>query len=317
MKLLRLLVVVALALILTSPSLSVHANENQNLPHLETDTTVFDAFSDVSENPTLTKDTDIDALLKAAPELSTHDASTQNDPYEPNDTIDTAASIPYGSTIRANISREDDIDWYRVHLTAGTDVAFLLKDIPSGTDYDLYVFDPSLNYAVSENPGNQDEKLYLSVQTTGTWYVAVVPYEGFNPDEDYSLYVGNAWRNGSYSTPTSMTFNYNATNVGRMLPHQTLDLSNQPTIPDTALVTSITFYTASSSGNWGNQVKHIYSYQTGRWYETFVGLNYVLDLPNNLVLKQQWPITTSVERLFTSTASYRPGINFAYRYLID
>ncbi|SDZ61334.1 pre-peptidase C-terminal domain-containing protein [Evansella caseinilytica] len=322
MKFLKISVFIALTLIFTGTGLTtVFANEA--LPDVSSDSnleffTYEDSpFTEVSADPALTKDTDIKALLKAVPEMKASDVSIQNDPYEPNDTIDTAASIPYGQTIYANIGRADDIDWYKVNLTAGTDVAFLLKNIPAGTDYDLYVFDPNLNYAVSENSGNLDEKLYISIQTSGTWYVAVVPYSGYNPDQNYSLFVGNAWRTGSYSAPTSMTFNYNSSNVGTILPYQTLDLRQVSAIPDTARVTSISFYTYSSFGNWGNQIKYIYSYQTGNWYETFVGLNYVLDLPSNLFVKQQWPITTSIQTLFTPTASYSPGINFSYQYLIE
>lgn len=56
-------------------------------------------------------------------------------------------------------------------------------------------------------------------------------------------------------------------------------------------------------------------------YQTFTGLNVVLNLPqdaNNLLfLKQQWPITSSIETLFTTTATWSPRITFNYKYLVE
>lgn len=291
-------------------------------------------FSEVSNNAILSKNVDIEniknGLLKLEDTKANFNRNTlQSNPdqYEPNDTMDSAAQIPYNQTIYANIDNENDFDWYKVHLTAGTDVAFLLKNIPSGTDYDLYIFDPNLNYAVSQNAGSQDERLYINIQTSGTWYVVVVPYSGYNPNQNYSLFVGNAWKNNNLQlTPSDMTFHYNSSNVGTILPYKILDLRYENTIPNSARVTGIQISTNTSTGNWGNQVKYIYSPQSSTRYQTFTGLNVVLNLPqdlppqnvNNLLfLKQQWPITSSIETLFTTTATWSPRINFNYKYLVE
>lgn len=197
-------------------------------------------------------------------------------------------------------------------------MAFLLKDIPAGCDYDLYIFDPNFNYAASQNSGSADERIYIDVQTSGTWYIAVVPYSGYNNNANYKLYVGDAWKNGATGwMPTNLTFNFTSSNVGTVLPYQIFDLRNNASIPNTAVVKSIQIDSAGA-GNWGNQVKYIYGAQTGKWYETFIALNYVLNIPQKtLLVKQQWPITTRIETLFTTIAYWKPNIYFTYEYVIE
>lgn len=308
-------------------NLSEEFKENLLQPNLD-DFEDFETaeFTQVNNTIVSPKKIDIETLKSATAEFGDLNSIKTNiiqssDPYEPNDTIDTATTLAYNQKIFANIGHENDIDWYKIYLTAGNDVAFLLKDIPSGVDYDLYIFDPNFNYAVSGNPGNQDEKLYINIQTSGIWYIAINPYSGYDPNQNYSLFIGNAWRNDSFQvTPSNMTFYYNSSNVGTVLPYQILDLRNEYTIPNSARVTGIQISTNNSTGNWGNQVKYIYAPQTATWYQTFPGLNVVLNLPqepNLLFLKQQWAITSSIEILFTSTASWSPRITFNYKYLIE
>lgn len=194
--------------------------------------------------------------------------------------METGSPITYVQDTSANTGNTDDLDWYQIDLTAGTDVAFLLKNIPNGTDYDLYIFNPELNYAASENTGNTDEKLYIEVQTTGTWYIAVMPYSGYNSNDNYNLLVGDAWKHDSLSVETDMDFHYNQNNVGTVLPYQVLDMIEKPNVSDTSRVTGIQFFTVSSLGNWGNQTDMIYSPQSGERYQTTPGLNVIRDLPS-------------------------------------
>lgn len=327
MKFSRLFVMFLLTLILTSASFTAYASDDENdisSSSLDFNSSKPVKFNQVSNNAITSKDVTIDSLLKHANQDYFNKVTTPQeitDPYEPNNTIETASPITYDQNLSANIGAADDVDWYQVDLTAGTDVAFLLKNIPNGTDYDLYAFDPELNYAASENVGNTDEKLYLDIQTSGTWYIAVIPYSGYSSEDNYDLFVGDAWVHDSLTVETDMDFNYTQSNVGTVLPYQVLDLIDEPNVPDTARVTGIQFFTVSSLGNWGNQTDMIYSPQSSVWYQTNPGLNVILGLPqdNNelLFLKQQWAITSSIEVLFQPTGYYRPGVTFNYKYFIE
>ncbi len=296
---------------LTTPTLSFSKDD---VPEFKLELT------EVSDNAPLSKGVDIDEIKKGLRKTVSLRALT--DPYEPNDTSGEAAAISYDQYTYANIGSLTDEDWYSINLTASSDpdeaVAFLLKDIPAGCDYDLYVFDPNFNYAASQNSGNADEQMYIQIGTTGTWYVVVVPYSGYNDNANYKLFTGDAWQNGTTGwLPTGLTFNFTSSNVNTTLPYQVFDLSYNASIPDSAVVRYIQI-DSTGTGNWGNQVKYIYSAQTGAWYETFVGLDSVLGIPEEtLSVKQQWPITTKIQYLYTSTASWTPNIYFAYKYVIE
>ncbi|WP_146202427.1 PPC domain-containing protein [Gracilibacillus dipsosauri] len=329
MKFTRLCFMLILTFILTSTGVTVLAiedNENTSSnPSLNFKSSKTNEFSEVNNESISSKNVDIDTLIKKTNDLNpTYQSITSqilNDSYEPNNTMETSTPILFGQELNANIGDAEDVDWYQIDLTAGTDVAFLLKNIPSDADYDLYIFDPDLNYALSENIGNADEKLYLNINTTGTWYIAIMPYNSYNAEENYQLFVGDAWLQDSFSVDTGMGFNYSQNNVGTILPYQILDLIEEPGIPDSARVTGIRFYTASSLGRWGNQTDFIYSAQSGEWYQTNPGLNVILGLPpedeNPLFVKQQWAITSSIETLFQVTGYYSPGVTFDYKYLRD
>jgi hypothetical protein len=336
----KLLVFICVIVLATGSTLSVSASESKALDskQLPTPAVNFDKdavaefkleLTQVSNNAPLSKGVDIEEIKKGLQSTSSSKDGTDNvspqtltDPYEPNDDSGTAATISYNQYTYANIGTAIDQDWYKINLTVSSDpdeiVAFLLKDIPAGCDYDLYIFDPNFNYAASQNPGNADERIYIDVQTSGTWYVVVVPYSGYNDNANYKLFVGDAWQNGTTGwMPTNLTFNFTSSNVGTILPYQIFDLSYDASIPDSAVVRYIQI-DSTGTGNWGNQVKYLYSAQTDTWYETFVGLDYVLDIPEDtLYVKQQWPITTKIQYLYTPIATWTPNIYFAYKYIIE
>ena len=338
--LLKLLAVIFAIVLTTGSTLSVFANESKALdtkqlpaPTINFDKDAVSEFklelTQVSNNAKSSKGVDIEAIKKGLQSEANSKDGTNSvsaealaDPYEPNDDSGSAAPISYNQYTYANIGTASDQDWYSINLTSSSDpdeiVAFLLKDIPVGCDYDLYVFDPNFNYTVSENTGNANEKLYIDVATSGTWYVVVVPYSGYNDSVNYRVFVGDTWQNGTTGwMPTNLTFNFTSSNVGTVLPYQIFDLSNDASIPNSAKVKSIQI-DSTGTGNWGNQIKYIYGAQTSTWYETFVGLDYVLNIPEKtLSLKQQWPITTEIQYLYSTIASWTPNIYFTYEYVIE
>ncbi len=336
----KLLAVICTIVLIIGSNLSAFASENktQNVEQIPTSMLNFDTdtaakfkfeLSEVSDNVQLSKGVNIETIKKglqsavnSKDERNSVVPQALTDPYEPNNNSDSAKSISYNQYMLANIDAVGDEDWYKIYLTASSDpneiVAFLLKDIPAGCDYDLYIFDPNFNYAASQNSGNSDERIYIQVQATGTWYVVVVPYSGYDDNANYKLFVGDAWQNGTTGwRSTNMTFNFTYSNVGTILPYQIFDLSNDASIPDTAVVQYIQI-DSTGVGSWSGQHKYIYSPQTRVRYETYPGLDYVLNIPENtLSVKQQWGISTGIEHLFTPTAKWTPNIYFAYKYIIQ
>ncbi|HBQ26119.1 MAG TPA: hypothetical protein DD791_06980 [Syntrophomonas sp.] len=335
-NLLKILAVICAIVLTNSLVLPVFASESPalNEKQLATPTINFDMgkdfkseFSQVSNNAPLSKGVDIETIKKGIQSSTSSKNGTNKvspltltDPYEPNDSSGAAKTIYYNQYTYANIGTATDQDWYCINLTASSDpkdaVAFLLKDIPAGCDYDLYVFDPNFNYAVSQNTGNADEKLYIQIQTTGTWYVVVWPQSGYNDNANYRFFVGGAWLDGSTSwIPTNLIFNFTTSNVGTTLPYQYFDLRNNSSIPDSARVDYIQL-DSSGIGHWAGQIKKIYSPQSYQIYQTQAGLDYVLSIPKyTLFVKQQWQISTQISVLFSTPARWTPNILIAYKYL--
>lgn len=249
-------------------------------------------------------------------------ASTITDPYEPNNNSTQANTIQYGQTLSANLGDSADQDWYATTLTKGQVAAFLLKNIPTGCNYDLAIISPDFRVAKSQNISNANDSLYINIDMTGTWYVVVYNTDStqYNANSNYSLFVGDAWANGSTGTiPTNMKFNFTQGNVNTILPYQVLDLSNYANIPDSAIVKSIFVGYSYVIGNYGNLTKYIGSSQNGAWYSTFTGLSEILYLPDGLYVKQPWAITGSVEDIIPpySSATWSPSISITYKYVVE
>ena len=62
------------------------------------------------------------------------------DQYEPNESISAATSGVQGKVIQATIHDETDMDFYRFEVTDNEPLSIILYNIPSGCDYDLYLF---------------------------------------------------------------------------------------------------------------------------------------------------------------------------------
>ncbi len=163
LKFTRICFMLILTFILTSTGVTVLAiedNENTSSnPSLNFKSSKTNEFSEVNNESISSKNVDIDTLIKKTNDLNpTYQPITSqilNDSYEPNNTMETSTPILFGQELNANIGDAEDVDWYQIDLTAGTDVAFLLKNIPSDADYDLYIFDPDLNYAYPKILGTQ------------------------------------------------------------------------------------------------------------------------------------------------------------------
>lgn len=94
------------------------------------------------------------------------------------------------------INPSGDLDFYKVMFNTNS-ANFYLGNIPSGKDYDLYVYDASYNLiASSTNGSNSDETISnMSILPNSWYYIRVIGYNGgYDP---YNYYLLRAKGNGS------------------------------------------------------------------------------------------------------------------------
>ncbi len=114
------------------------------------------------------------------------------DTYEPNDTFGTAYLISRDRWYYSYIWTPTDHDYYRFYIEAPPSayVYAWLESIPSGTNYDLRLYNPSGTLlASSTNGGNADEYIKKWVDQSGYYRVLVYPYSGSHQNDTYQLQV--------------------------------------------------------------------------------------------------------------------------------
>jgi hypothetical protein len=99
--------------------------------------------------------------------------------YEPNDTLSTAwGPLANGQAIEAALCSGDPDDYYFVDLAAATTLVLDLTNLPSGTDYDLVLYNAvGGELASSRNVGTAAERITRAV-SAGRYFVRVYPYSG-------------------------------------------------------------------------------------------------------------------------------------------
>ena len=102
------------------------------------------------------------------------------DQYEPNNTWDDAYPLTGNTTLSANFCESSNRDLYKFTLESlGTSIVVNLTGIPSGCDYDLYLYhdsDPNNSVAKSQGTGNSNEHISYSPTQTGLYEVQVYAY---------------------------------------------------------------------------------------------------------------------------------------------
>ncbi|MFM7153483.1 MAG: M43 family zinc metalloprotease, partial [Bacteroidota bacterium] len=93
------------------------------------------------------------------------------DQYEPNNTRNTAKSIPLNTSFTAQIKTATDVDWYLFGNTS-SQKHFKLELTTLPFDYDLKLFRNGSLLAVSENLGTADEIIVYNNGTVSTAYYA-------------------------------------------------------------------------------------------------------------------------------------------------
>jgi RHS repeat-associated protein len=123
-------------------------------------------------------------------QLMVYPSSSAPDSYEPNDSGTTAKAINNDTAINATINVAADDDWYVLNASKAGKITVTLKNIPTGCDYDISVFNASsFTNAIggSYNGGNQPEKANVLITSPGQYYIRVYSYSGYNASSSYEL----------------------------------------------------------------------------------------------------------------------------------
>lgn len=98
---------------------------------------------------------------------------------ESNDTMSTANLVNQDDTIYGKISSSSDTDYFKVVAGLSGYMNFWLGDIPSGKDYDLYVYNSS-GTLLDKSIGTTSQELVSNIPVTknSTYYFKVVGYNG-------------------------------------------------------------------------------------------------------------------------------------------
>jgi hypothetical protein len=108
--------------------------------------------------------------------------------YEPNDSLSTAwGPLANGQAIEAALCSGDPDDYFYVDLASGTTLVLDLTNLPSGTDYDLVLYNAAgSQLAASRNYGNAAERITRGV-ATGRYQMRVYPNGAARSSQTYRL----------------------------------------------------------------------------------------------------------------------------------
>ncbi|HSN08776.1 MAG TPA: T9SS type A sorting domain-containing protein, partial [Hanamia sp.] len=160
--------------------------------------------------------------------------ATCTDQYEPNNTLATAASIPVGTTINAQIDPSSDVDYY-IFSTSGSQKNIRVTLAISPANYTLTLYDSKGNQLATSA-----SSVVYNTRKAGTYIVEISPNSGFSTSEcdSYTLMV-EASSSTYTATVASSTFNKNLLNAG--LKVYPVPASNTVTVSfDAAATTSAT-----------------------------------------------------------------------------
>lgn len=236
---------------------------------------------------------EIEILNYAATLLAEYATASVRYEAEPNNTMAQADRVYDDDTTYGTIGYSGDVDYYKVQFTSAGNANFWLGDIPSGQDYDFYLYDASGNLLQRSETTSNQEQIYNYPVTANTWYyMKVIGYNGsYNASSYYQVRAknyptvqsGDSYEpNNTFSAATSIS---NTATITSANIHDSSDvdyyrftipstssisisLSNIPTNCDYDLVLYNSSQTqCASSANGGNSSESIsYSAAPGTYY---------------------------------------------------
>lgn len=107
-----------------------------------------------------------------------------------DDNMSAARPLPFNFWYHGNFAQPNDFyDFYYFDLTEFSGISAQLHGIPSGSDYDLYLFDGNkLLWGSSDNPGNSAESIQASL-SPGRYYILVQRVYGMSDQSGYDFAV--------------------------------------------------------------------------------------------------------------------------------
>lgn len=121
----------------------------------------------------------------------TEEAGTRAKIFEevdPNDTFRNSDLLYLGERYKCYIENSNEVDVFEIQFPRDGIAKIELWSIPSGCDYDLFLYDEDYDeLARSKNGDNDDELIKLSVSAEDTCYIWIESYEGYGY-EDFEYY---------------------------------------------------------------------------------------------------------------------------------
>lgn len=243
------------------------------------------------------------------------------DEYEPNESSDKAHPINYGGTITANLNTEADQDWYSFDISKyevencprGI-YTVILKDVPTGKDYDMYLFqrldDGSYMYVeIEKRPHSVASYFNISAGS----YLLVVFSKDSIPnnfsDEDYTLYVGNAYIHRSterMETNLKFDFGFNEYPIPFLSKAQYFDLSEDYNIPALSLINAANVTSDGNGAYWIGLTKVLDG------YKATPGLDYIPLPKYEIPVKARHVIQSYITR--SDGFVWKPRVQIDYIY---
>ncbi len=145
------------------------------------------------------------------------------DPFEPNDTLDTATGpLEPGASVNAYISWPEDADvyWIDTGTTAPISAALTFEGDAFGIDYDLYLLDSRGEVVAASESETSTEAIQYSPPASGPYWIAVLSYSGASASVPYTLAVDYDGGLGGSTASSGIAITGRAIdgNTGRPLP---------------------------------------------------------------------------------------------------
>lgn len=243
-------------------------------------------------------------------------ASVAGDQYEPNNSFATATSGLMGRKIAATLY-EGDVDWYEINITdTSLDYAFILMNIPNGCDYDMVVVNSDGAGYAKFQEGTTAESFYLTFNEIGTFYVGVQAYSGYSTSP-YWLYYGPAIQNGSTGW-RDPGLSYNFGNVPRgssakSVPAQNINLTNDSSIPDGAVLSKIRITDEGTNREWAGFYKYLRT-SSGNTFSQIGNLEVMTIPEDQYYVKQNWSLWGTVQ--YSQYFTWQPRYFIEFKFVV-
>lgn len=316
----------ASSIIFSTPVYAAGENEKNDVVNIVNEHADSILFDDLLSHKKITTGDDFVTLDELSERFDVNAVSDDimtlalgGDQYQSNNTSSTATRGLMGTKITATIHEESDWDFYRLSVTdTSQPYSFILMNIPSGCDYDMYLLNSDLTGGyVNIQEGNTPEEMYLNINEQGTYYVVIQSHSGCS-DSPYTLYFGPAYKTGDTGWRDSgLKFNFGYIPQGNdyytSVSPQNYDLTYDSSIPNGSVMTALKMDLNGNGGKWGGFTKYIRE-PSGYGMKQYGNLP-DFDVPDmTYFVKQNWQIWGEV--LYSNSFIWEPNIFITYKFIV-